>query len=181
VLETLPEFRYHPDPIMSGSIAESMAKCRVCKKARGYIYTAPAYAEEDLDEAICPWCIASGAANKKFDATFVDSEAFADGIPDSAMEEIMERTPGFATWQSEHWPACCGDATAFLTPAGINEIRKDFGEYQFSVMNHIIYDMKISGSAATRLLDSLNRDSGPTAYIFRCLHCDKHHFHIDQV
>src|SRR5438445_7527958 len=43
----ISEFRYHPDPIMSGSIAESMAKCRVCKKARGYIYTAPAYADED--------------------------------------------------------------------------------------------------------------------------------------
>jgi len=181
VPETLPEFRYHPDPIMSGSIAESDAKCRVCKKARGFIYTAPTYADEDLDEAICPWCIASGAASKKFDATFVDSEAFADGIPDSAMEEIMERTPGFATWQSEQWPACCNDATAFLTPAGIKEIQKDFGEYTFTLMNHIIHNMEISGGAATRLLDSLNRDKGPTAYVFQCLHCNKHHFHIDQV
>ena len=177
---TLPTFRYHPDPIASGSVIESDEQCLSCRQRRGHVCTAPVYAEPELDDAICPWCIADGSAHKNFDATFVDSEAFPDGAPDAAVEEISERTPGFHSWQPEQWPLCCGDATAFLTPAGIEEIRKDYRELEGKFMSHIVYDMKISGGAATRLLQSLNRDSGPTAYLFQCLQCRQHRFYIDQ-
>jgi uncharacterized protein len=177
---TLPNFRYHPDPIASGSIIESEVECLGCGQKRGYICTAPVYAEEELDDAICPWCIADGSAHKKFDATFVDSEAFPDGTPDAAVEEISERTPGFNSWQSEQWPLCCDDATAFLKPAGIVEIRRDHAELEGEVMSHIVYEMHVSGDAATRLLQSLDRDSGPTAYLFQCLHCRQHRFYIDR-
>jgi hypothetical protein len=176
---TLPTFRYHPDPIASASIIESSETCRCCGQSRGYIYTGPVYSEEDLNDAICPWCIAEGRAHKKFDATFVDDEAFSDGTPEAAIQEICERTPGYSAWQSEQWPSCCDDAAAFLTPAGIAEIRASYREFEFSVLNHIIHNMQISGRAATNLLDSLDKDAGPTAYVFRCLTCGKHHFHID--
>lgn len=36
--DSLPEFRYHPDPVASGSIVASGATCRVCVEARGYIH-----------------------------------------------------------------------------------------------------------------------------------------------
>ena len=178
--DALPTFKYHPDPIASGSVEPSDAKCQCCKKARGYIYTGPVYAEDELDNALCPWCIADGSANEKFEAEFVDSEAFDEDVPAEAMEEITQRTPGFATWQSEHWPACCDDATAFLMPVGIEEIRNVNYEWEGLIMPHIVHNMGISGGAATRLLASLNRDKGPTAYVFKCLKCGKHHFHIDQ-
>jgi uncharacterized protein CbrC (UPF0167 family) len=176
---TLPQFRYHPDPIATGSIAASDATCRCCRQPRGYIYTGPVYAEKDLDDAICPWCIADGAANRKFDANFVDSEAFDDGAPEAAIDEITERTPGFNAWQGERWPVCCDDATAFAGPAGITEIRRDYRELEGAVLSHIIYDMSISGGAATRLLQSLDKDKGPTAFFFRCLHCERHHLYVD--
>jgi uncharacterized protein CbrC (UPF0167 family) len=177
---TLPEFRYHPAPLASGSITKSDKKCRSCKQSRGYIYAGPVYAEEDLDEAICPWCIADGSAYEKFDATFVDSEAFGNDAPEAAMDLISQRTPGFSSWQTEQWPSCCEDVTAFLTPAGIKEIREQYRDLESSLLSHIIYEMKISGGAATRMLQGLNRDAGPTAYLFHCLHCEKNHFYIDQ-
>ncbi|MGH7712620.1 MAG: CbrC family protein, partial [Gemmatimonadaceae bacterium] len=90
---TLPEFRYHPDPIASGSIVVSSAMCRCCGQSRGYIYDGPVYAGEELTDALCPWCIADGSAHAKFDAAFTDSEAFAVGTPASAVQEIAERTP----------------------------------------------------------------------------------------
>ena len=178
----LPKFNYHPDPIGSGSVIVSDTKCKVCKKVRGYVYTGPVYADDDYEDCICPWCIADGSAAKKLDATFVDSEAFSDELPDNVMEEVTERTPGYLGWQSEQWPCCCGDATVFREPAGIAELRGKYREweYEFSVLNHIIYDMKISGGAATRLLDSLNLEKGPTAYLFKCQSCSKHHVHIDR-
>ena len=134
-----------------------------CHRKRGYICTAPVYAEPELDDAICPWCIADGSAHKNFDATFVDSEAFPDG------------TPGFNSWQSEQRPLCSGNAMAFLKPAGIAEIRNDYRELEGEFVNHIVHEMKISGGAATRLLQTLNRDAGPTAYLFQ-----QHRFYIDQ-
>ena len=176
----LPTFKYHPDPVRSGSVSKSDATCKCCKKARGYIYDGPVYAEDELDSVICPWCIADGSAANKFDATFVDSEAFADGIPQAAMDEIMERTPGYAAWQSEAWPICCDDATAYIEPLGIKEIRKSYRDIEYNFLTHIIYNMQISGGAATRMLESLNRENGPTAFLFRCLKCNMPHVHIDQ-
>jgi uncharacterized protein CbrC (UPF0167 family) len=176
----LPAFRYHPDPIGSGSIVASTATCRCCGQSRGYIYAGQPYATETLEDCLCPWCISDGSAHKKYDAAFVDSEAFPERTPEEAIDEITERTPGFSSWQSEQWPLCCGDATAFLTPAGIKEIRDKYREAEGTILNHIIYDMEISGGAATRLLGSLDRDAGPTAYLFRCLHCEQIHCYIDQ-
>jgi uncharacterized protein CbrC (UPF0167 family) len=177
----LPLFRYHSDPIASGSIVASDAKCLCCRQNRGFVYTGPVYAEKDLEDSICPWCIADGAAHRKFDAEFVDTEAFAEGAPQAAMDEISQRTPGFSSWQSEQWPVCCDDATAFVTPVGIQEIRKDFRELEGSVLSHIIYEMSISGGAATRLLNSLDREKGPTAFLFRCLHCEQPHVYVDML
>jgi uncharacterized protein CbrC (UPF0167 family) len=175
----LPTFRYHPDPLRSGSIVASDKPCRCCGTARGYVYAGPAYCEAELDESLCPWCIADGSAHRKFDATFVDAAVFADETPEAVVEEVSERTPGFSTWQSDVWPTCCEDATAFIAPAGIAEIRGQFRELEGEILNHIVYEMDVSGGAATRVLQSLNRDGGPTAYVFKCLHCERNHFHVD--
>lgn len=176
----LPPFRYHPDPIASGSVKASDAKCRCCRKPRGYIYTGPVYAEKELDDSLCPWCIAAGTAYQKYDALFVDTDAI-DGAPEEVIDEISQRTPGFNSWQGEQWPVCCEDATAFLKPVGIAEIRRDHHALEGSLMSYIVYEMGISGGAANRLLESLDRDKGPTAYLFRCLHCERHHVYVDRM
>jgi len=176
---TLPPFRYHPDPIRSGSVVPSDAVCDRCGQARGYVYDGPVYVEDD-EPTLCPWCIADGSAHEELDATFVDAEAFPDGTPQAAIEEITERTPGYSAWQEEHWPACCGDATAYIAPVGIAKIRKEYRQLEGFILNHIIYNMGISGGAATRLLQSLDRAKGPTAFVFRCPKCETHHFHVDR-
>jgi uncharacterized protein len=177
----LPSFRYHADPIASGSIEKSEAVCRCCGQARGYVYALAPYAEaDDLDNAICPWCIADGSAHRKFDATFVEAESLADLDPAIA-DEVSKRTPGYAAWQQEEWPVCCNDATAFLKPVGIAEVRtREHYQWEGMLMEHIVHNMGISGGAARRMLESLNRDKGPTAYAFECLHCAAIRFHIDQ-
>lgn len=177
---TLPAFRYHPDPIASGSVIVCDAKCLCCKKARGHIYVGPTYAEDELDDALCPWCIADGKAARKFDAVFIDADSIVGDIDETIIKELTTRTPGYAGWQQEAWPTCCEDACAFLKPSGIEEIRRENRDLEGFVLSHIIYNMNISGGAATRLVQSLNKDHGPTVYIFQCLKCQKHHFHIDQ-
>jgi uncharacterized protein CbrC (UPF0167 family) len=178
-MEPLPTFKYHPDPIRSGSIEQSTTECQCCGRARGYIYTGPTYAVDDLDNCLCPWCIAGGLAHKKFDAMFVDDSIFPDDIPSNVLKEVTLRTPGYSSWQSEVWPTCCNDVTAFLAPVGITEIRADYPDLEYDVTKFIVDELKIYNNEALTMLKALNRDSGPTAYIFQCLHCQAFHVHVD--
>ncbi|ABF40105.1 conserved hypothetical protein [Candidatus Koribacter versatilis Ellin345] len=176
----LPNFRYHPDPVKSGNLVVSEETCVCCDKKRGYIYTVSVYAEsDDLENALCPWCIADGSAHRKFDASFVDDPGLADEIPNSARQEILYRTLGFAGWQSEQWLACCDDAMAFLEPVGIVEVRRDYPKLEGTLMHEIVHEWERSGGAANELLNSLHREHGPTANAFRCLHCGEHKAYID--
>ena len=147
--------------------------------ATGFIYAGPAYTEEELEDALCPWCIANGSAHEKFEATFVDSEAFADDAPAAAVDEIMQRTPGFNAWQSEKWPSCCGEPAAFVTPAGSADIQARYPRLEGPLMMFIVHELGISGGAARQTLDGLRRDQSPTAFIFKCLHCDNFPAYID--
>src|SRR5215472_4183672 len=125
----LPEFRYHPDPIATGTVKPSEKTCRSCDQSRGYIYTASVYAEEDLDEQICPWCIADGSAAAKFDATFSDADPLAGaGIDSSIIEQVTKRTPGYVSWQQEEWLTCCKDACAFHGDADGEELEELSGK-----------------------------------------------------
>ena len=116
----LPEFKYHPSPLTTGSIEKSDGVCRSCEQARGYIYTGPCYAEEELDNDLCPWCIADGSAHEKFSVEFVDSAGIGghdgrwDKVPRSVIEEVAFRTPGFSGLQQEQWFTHCGDAAEFI-------------------------------------------------------------------
>src|SRR5437867_1874998 len=124
---SLPTFKYHPDPLATGSIERSEVECVCCGRERGYVYTGPVYSKEELLDRICPWCIADGSAHTKFDAEFTDAEGIGEyspepAVPREVIEEVVFRTPGFSGWQQERWLACCGDAAAYLGRAGRQEL-----------------------------------------------------------
>jgi uncharacterized protein CbrC (UPF0167 family) len=170
----LPTFRYHPDPIGTGSIVESPEECCACGEPRGFVYAGPVYAEEDLDDALCPWCIADGTAHEQFAAEFVDAAAIGgdgewDAVPPETVEEVAYRTPGFSAWQQEKWFTHCGDAAAFLGPAGWAELKR-FGQ---QAIDAIAEESGLEGDELEDYLHSLDRDGGPTAYMFRCRNCNR--------
>lgn len=176
-----PEFRFHPDPVGSGSVITSERRCVCCGQARGWVYTGPVYAtREAAEEALCPWCIASGSAHQKFGAEFVDAEALDAAVPADIVIEIAQRTPGFSSWQGERWLSCCGAPAAFVAPAGRPEISQRFPRLPSDLMPTIVHELGISGGAARQLLDSLDRDGGPTAYVFQCRTCSRHLAYIDR-
>jgi uncharacterized protein len=166
----LPVFRFHPDPVQSGSIERSAAACRACGRARGWIYVAGCYAEAELDRALCPWCIADGTAHAKFDATFHDLVLPADADPE-VIREIAERTPGFANFNPFDWPACCGAPMAYREPAGIAEVRARYPALEAGLMESIVHDLRLAGDRARRFLESLQRDFDPCVHVFSCPAC----------
>jgi uncharacterized protein CbrC (UPF0167 family) len=125
--ETLPMFKYHPDPLRTGSVVRSDTQCVSCGKVRGYVYVGPVYAIKDYDDCICPWCIADGSAHARLNATFHDESGVGGGgewddVPEEVVEEIAWRTPGFNAWQQEQWWTHCGDGAKFLGCVGHDEL-----------------------------------------------------------
>ena len=173
VTEALPTFRYHPDPIATGSIVRSSAVCRCCTRARGYIYTGPVYSPEGgLDDALCPWCIADGSAARRFGASFTDEAGVGDygsweAVPASVVTEIAERTPAFTGWQQGRWWTHCGDGAAYLGPAGRAELTGNWT----AALPAIQADVGYEGAEWDEYLELLDSIGSPTAYVFRCLHC----------
>ena len=62
LLQSLPHFIYHPDPLATGSFVEGEAKlCPSCGKESNVYYALIPYSIEDI-EYLCPFCIANGQA-----------------------------------------------------------------------------------------------------------------------
>jgi uncharacterized protein len=166
----LPAFRYHPDPLGTGSVIASAQSCDVCGKARGYVYDGPVHAEDD-QWVFCPWCIADGSAAASRHATFLDDPGWGDGLPGAIVAEVRTRTPGFTAWQPERWLSCHGDAAAFLGACGIAELRKH-GDPAVAAARRDGVAAGVPGAEVEAYLESLDAGGSPTAYLFRCLHCD---------
>lgn len=171
-MSDLPDFRLHPDPLATGSIRKSDRECICCERRRGFIYVGPIYAQDELDEAICPWCISDGSAHDKFDASFMDEDGIGgygawDKVPDNVISEVAYRTPGFSGWQQEKWWTHCGDAAAFLGAAGYAEISAHGPDAAVSIRQ----DAGLEGAKWESHLGLLSKDGSPTAYLFKCTHC----------
>ena len=168
--EPLPVFRYHPDPVGTGSIVESDGTCLACGRRRGFLYAGPVYAADDLDDALCPWCIADGRAAAAFDADFTDVGDVPGDVPEPVVELLAHRTPGYLAWQQESWRFHCGDACAFLGPVGAAELGS-LPEEARSAVRACAGEFGGADVDAEAFAAGLERDGGPTAYLFRCLHC----------
>jgi uncharacterized protein len=179
--QPLPLFKYHPDPVATGSFEPREITCVCCGKVRAYVYVGPVYAEADVEKAICPWCIKDGLVHDKFGAELTDIDAIGDydpavSVPIEVREEVAFRTPGFNGWQQERWLVHCNDACAFLGPAGKQELTAYGSE---ELIESLRADVNMSDVDFLAYLEKMNKQSGPTAYVFRCLHCGQYQGYSD--
>ena len=180
--ESLPKFKYHPNPLATGSIEKSDTPCACCKRTRGYVYTGPTYGEDEYDHNLCPWCIADGSAHGKLRVTFHDDAGipgsdFIESPPVSevVIAEVTQRTPGFTAWQQEQWFTCCSDAAAFLGRAGRKELKAFYPE----VIAALKQVHGLGGEEWDEIFQAMDKDGSPTAYVFQCLHCGKYGAYYD--
>lgn len=157
---TPPAFRYHPDPLATGSLVESTDECERCGQARGLNYVGPTYAVEEI-ETICAWCIADGSAAQEFDAEFSTVDGAPDDVPATVFDEVVHRTPGFAGWQQERWLFHCSDEAAFLGKIGYQDVAE---------LPDVIQSLIADGWPAD-VLPHMSADGDLTGYLFRCLQC----------
>ncbi|QXC61318.1 CbrC family protein [Aquihabitans sp. G128] len=176
--EALPIFRYHPDPVATGAFEQRPTRCVGCGQDRGWAYAVTPYAEANLRDALCPWCVADGSAAATFGATFTElGEDVPAAIPQSVRDELAHRTPGFSAWQEERWLFHCDDAAAFLGAAGWDDV----GHLPDAVaqLHAQAESWGFGREDAEAFVGSLDVDGDSTAYLFRCLHCGTHLAYAD--
>ena len=141
----------------------------------------PVYAvADDLDEAICPWCIADGSDAAKFDAYFNNVAEIVGEVPEAVQEEVEKRTPGYITLQEGEWRACCGDATAFIMRASEKDLlSREFPRSRSALLTQLIMVEGVSSPEAAEFVMTLTKDSDHSAYMFRCLKCGKYQFRVE--
>lgn len=141
---------------------ESDAECERCKASRGWVYSGPIYAVEEI-EFVCPWCIADGSAASDFEAEFTTTDDAPNDVPEQVIDEVLHRTPGFAGWQQERWLFHCGDGAEFRGRGGWAEVSG----------TPSVIDALLRDGWPDDVLQYLHPDGDLTAYLFRCRHCNE--------
>ena len=121
----LPFFKYHPNPLATGAFTQAQyaVVCDCCGCSTHIYYDGPFYAIDDINY-LCPKCIASGAAAKKFDGAFQDDGCLETEVLDAEkVDELIHRTPWYSGWQQEYWRSHCGDFCAFIGYVGAAELK----------------------------------------------------------
>jgi uncharacterized protein CbrC (UPF0167 family) len=166
----VPTFRYHPDPVVTGSVEESDEPCAVCGRERGYLYAGPFFSEATDEPRICPWCIADGSAAAELDGDFTDvGDESPPEVPLEVLDELRARTPGFTGWQQERWLYHCHDACAFLGRPGLDDLA--INSDVLEALRRGLDEFEWTDEEVTAHIESLGPDSEPTPYLFSCLHC----------
>jgi uncharacterized protein len=129
-----PFFRFHPDAYERGAFIPSETTCDVCQRPSVWLYTGSIYIAGD-PPAVCARCLASGALSAFCKGRHVMHDADFDDEPKDALaDEVMQRTPGFSTFNSFPWPVRKGKPMVFVghgdeaatwnNPAAADAIRK---------------------------------------------------------
>ena len=173
----LPQFKYSPNCYdLENEIftySEEGVLCECCNEKTNYYYDIMMYSLEDT-ECICPNCISSGKAAKKFDGEFIQYSENSQIIDKIKRKELFEKTPGYVSWQGEYWLECCNDYCAFIGYVGIKEL-EDMG-----IKEEVFKDYESKDGYEIELVKQcLERKGSLAGYLFQCIHCGKYRIWVD--
>ena len=166
-------FKYHPDPLKTGAFKDDKAEiCDCCKKSTNIYYEGPFYSSEEVKH-LCPTCISTGEASKKFDGEFQDP-ASCDKVPKKEyVEELCRRTPGYRGWQQEYWLAHCDDFCAFIGYVGWNDL------IEMGIDEQIEKDYIENGDMNIEIIKKCVSNGQLQGYLFQCLTCGQYRLYVD--
>jgi uncharacterized protein CbrC (UPF0167 family) len=145
-----PYFRFNPRAYEDGhSFERSSDNCEVCSRPCVWKYAGNIYTEEE-PAVVCARCIANGELGKFFgDKRFSLQDIGIGGAdPDLAME-VLQRTPGVASYNAFDWPVLDAKPMAFV----------GYGEDQ------TLLDIAAVRSAIEAAFGEIGRKfNGPTSY-----------------
>lgn len=173
----LPKFRYHPDPLGTGSIIRKDAVCQVCGQPTPYVYDVSFHWGGDDDPILCPWCIYTGEAAEALDGVFLH-ESSCQPVDDSAkLEELCLRTPSYEATQQAVWLTCCGDACVYRGEKTWPQLEA------MGIAPQLEAAYRENPSSLPLSMDAMRYSFYGGAqvqhYLFQCRHCKQYHLHTD--
>lgn len=173
-MKALPSFKYHPDPIATGAVIVQDATCICCRLLVDHVYTASAYTVNEIRGKICPWCISDGSAANRLSVEFLPPYAVQMcNVPDTVVDEVVRRTPGYHSWQEEAWIGHCNDACAYLGCATPDQCSNATPE----AVDRFAESLGIGSEEARDTLMKYNQYQEISIHRFLCLHCGTTLFH----
>ncbi|MCP4261334.1 MAG: hypothetical protein GY774_28115 [Planctomycetes bacterium] len=169
----LPDFKYHPDPVRTHSIVAYTGACSCCGEERGFSCSAGIYSEHDV-ASICPWCVSDGSAAERFSGEFNDVHWLQGYVPESVIDDVARKTPGFTAFQQPFWVGHCHDACVFMGEVTASELKGVAGESLSTLLEDNGLDHEMWE------IVKLNYDaSSTTVFRFDCAHCAQRLYTID--
>lgn len=167
----LPMFKYMPNP-MQANIFETgeIVVCDCCEQEVDIYYKGGIYAIEEV-ECLCPSCIHSGRAAKKFDGEFQQDLLNPELVNNADYtNEVLQRTPGYSSWQGNNWLAHCTDYCAFINYVGWDEL------VAMGITEELTHYDDYSHE---ELAASLRNNGSHQGYLFQCLECQQYVLYSD--
>lgn len=168
----MPNFKYCSKPLEAGLFeqVDLPQVCDCCGKGTSVIYSGSFYSIEDVN-VLCPECIASGEASKRFNGEFVDYAILSSAISDEYKKELCYRTPSYNGWQQEYWVDHCGDFCEFIAYVGWKEI------VEMGLENSVEFAPEAEGYSEHK--ENIVNGGSCQGYLFRCLNCKKYILYVD--
>jgi uncharacterized protein CbrC (UPF0167 family) len=168
---TLPKFRYHSDPVATGSVVARSITCICCGEPRPFAYVGPTYGVDEVPQnSLCPWCIADGSAAGRLKITFTDTATHPQ-LAARKLSLLTTRTPGYVAWQQDEWCYHCNDACDYRGRVGAAELTA-FSSRATLAVRAALSDVASNDTELDGLLRSLDVDGDLAVHLFRCLGCN---------
>jgi uncharacterized protein CbrC (UPF0167 family) len=109
-----PLFRFHPGAYERDVFVKSDEPCGVCGKPAVWLHTGLIYTTGD-PPPVCARCISDGRLGDALKRDFsLHDSGFEDDVDEALDQEVMQRTPGFASFNAFTWPVLDGMPLAFF-------------------------------------------------------------------
>ena len=161
-------FKYNPNYNSIGILVRKKGKCQCCgNEVNEYIDSM--YSSSKI-ECICIGCVSNGNASELFDGTFIQDAEYVED--EEKRNELFKRTPGYISWQGEHWLACCNDYCAYIGTVGTKELE------ELGIVDEVIDEYEKENNCSD-IRKYLTKDGSVCGYLFKCLNCGKYRLWVD--
>ena len=187
-----PKFEYYANPKLCDTLIvdEEDKPCSCCGEIKHVLFECDGcYGDFPEGLVLCPECIASGKAGKKFNIEFglvyefdYDTEMHFDKIDDEEKKfKATKCIPPILTCNDMEFRTHCGDYAEYMGPVywqdiknlgkqGIKDIKEDLK------LNHNAFHLKLHD---LKKINPDNEDYDIYLHLYRCKHCGKYLLQID--
>jgi uncharacterized protein len=108
-----PNFRFYPGAYADECLKKADHNCVNCRRSGTWLYSGSIYST-CRDKPVCAACIAEDRLAERFGSFVLFDADFSDEVDAEVEGEVMQRTPGFPTFNPFVWPVSDGMPMVYM-------------------------------------------------------------------